>query len=250
MVGGVDSPSVPVADVFDEARRVLAAGAELPLKLIGGVAVALAAGQEPLLPREYGDLDFATMRGRGPEAAALLERLGYRGDRRFNGLHGHRRLLFFDEVHERKLDVFVGHFEMCHHLPISERLALGAETLPLADLLLTKLQVVALNEKDERDIINLLYHHKLDREQGIDAGYVARLCAGDWGLWKTVTLNLERTRTDVARYGLTAEQEELIRSRIDDLRRGIDEEPKGARWRLRARVGERVKWYEEPEEVG
>ena len=41
-----------------------------------------------------------------------------------------------------------------------------------------------------------------------------------------------------------------MRTRLDDLRIRVDEEPKSPRWRIRARVGERVKWYEEPEEVG
>jgi hypothetical protein len=234
-------------DIEQEARRVLAATADVPLRLLGGLAIALATPGERLLPRAYKDIDFIAPAG---TKRTLLERfaaLGYGGDERRNELQGHRRLLFWDDVHERQVDVFVGGFEMCHSLPLAERIDVAADTLPLADLLLTKLQVFALNDKDQRDVLTLLYHHKLD---AIDAPYVAGLCARDWGLWKTATLNLERVRAGVSRYDLQPEQEALLVSRLDALRREIDAAPKTTRWKLRARVGERVQWYEEPEEVG
>jgi hypothetical protein len=34
------------------------------------------------------------------------------------------------------------------------------------------------------------------------------------------------------------------------LRRYADKVPKSLRWKIRSRVGERVQWYELPEEVG
>jgi hypothetical protein len=244
--------AAPLADGVAEARRILAAGSELPLRLLGGLAIELAAGGSTLLPRPYKDIDFITVRGRGPQAADLFEQLGYAGDQTFNGLHGHRRLLFYDLANERRVDVFVGQFQMCHVLPLADRLRVAQDTIPLADLLLTKLQIFSLNEKDQRDVLNLVHGHKLaqsEEPRAIDTMYVARLCAADWGLWRTVTLNLERTRGALSRYPLAPEQEALVTSRIDDLRRRIDDEPKSLRWKMRARVGERVKWYEEPEEV-
>jgi hypothetical protein len=182
----------------------------------------------------------------------LFAELGYDGDERRNELQGHRRLLFWDTANQRQVDVFVGTFEMCHKLPLAERLTLAPDTLPLADLLLTKLQVFALNDKDRRDILTLLYHHPLvgsDDEPGVNAQHVAKLCAGDWGLWKTVTLNLDRAREGLGEYGLTEGQTRVLIGRLDGLRERIDAAPKSARWKLRARVGERVQWYEEPEEV-
>jgi hypothetical protein len=243
----------PHADLLAEARRILERGAGVPLRLLGGAAVALSSPTELLLPRAYNDIDFVTAAGRGPEAVEVFEELGYLGDRRFNGLNGHRRLRFFDEANARRVDVFVAKFEMCHALPLAGRLTVNARTIPLADLLLTKLQIVALNEKDQRDVVNLLHAHPLgstDDEGSINADYVAGLLAGDWGLWRTATLNLERVRGALGRYGLAPEQEEVVRMRIDALRSRVDERPKSSRWKLRARLGERVKWYEEPEEVG
>jgi len=242
----------PLQDVLAEARRILDAAADVPLRALGGAAIALSAGGELLLPREYNDIDFVTAVGRGPEVVRAFDELGYAGDQRFNGLNGHRRLLFYDTANERRVDVFVAKFEMCHAIPLAKRLTLNAQTIPLADLLLTKLQIFALNEKDQRDIVNLLHAHTLSDSDadGINAQYVAKLLAADWGLWRTSTMNVERVRGGLARYGLAPEQEEVVRTRLDDLRCRIDEEPKGTKWKVRARVGERVKWYEEPEEVG
>lgn len=239
----------PLTDLVAEAQRILDAAEDVPLRALGGVAVALSAPGEVLLPRTYRDIDFVTAAGRGPDVVAAFDELGYAGDQRFNALNGYRRLLFHDAANGRRVDVFVAKFSMCHEIPLARRLTVRARTIPVADLLLTKLQVFALNEKDQRDIINLLHAHPLS-EDGLDAGYVARLLAGDWGLWRTSTMNLDRVRSGLGGYGLAPEQEEVVRSRLDDLRRRVDEEPKTARWRLRARVGDRVKWYEEPEEVG
>ena len=141
---------------------------------------------------------------------------------------------------------------MCHMWPLERRLTVTGQTIPLADLLLTKLQIFALNEKDQRDILNLLHGHKLTEQDaaGINTGYIAKRCAADWGLWRTVTMNVERARGAVQRFGLAQHDEEIVVSRLDDLRKRIDTESKSTKWKLRARVGERVQWYEEPEEVG
>jgi hypothetical protein len=239
----------PLSDVLAEARRILDHAADVPLRLLGGAAVALASRNGGPLPRTYGDIDFVTASGRGPEAVRAFVELGYTGDQRFNGMNGHRRLLFYDTVNGRRVDVFVAKFQMCHTIPLGKRITLREDTIPLADLLLTKLQIFALNEKDQRDIVNLLHAHPIGGSE-VDGGYVAELLAQDWGLWRTATLNLERVHGGLAHYGLRHEQEEVVRARIDDLRRLIDEQPKSTKWKVRARVGERVKWYEEPEEVG
>jgi hypothetical protein len=239
----------PLADIVAEARRILERAADIPLRLLGGAAVALSAPNGVLLPRTYNDIDFVAGAGRGPEVVEAFEELGYDGDQRFNAMNGHRRLLFYDTANERRVDVFIARFEMCHSIPLDKRLTLHGQTIPLADLLLTKLQIVALNEKDQRDIVNLLHAHPVERS-AVDGDYVAQLLAGDWGLWRTATMNLERVRGTLARYELAPEQEEIVRARLDDLRSKIDAEPKTTKWKVRARVGERVKWYDEPEEVG
>jgi hypothetical protein len=248
-VGGIE------ADVVTEGKRLLArAEAEgVPLRLLGGVAIRLRApgGLPAPFAREYGDLDFVTVRRGAPIAATFLRGEGYEPHVAFNALHGNERLLFFDNEHDRQVDVFVGQFRMSHRIPLDERLELEPGTLPLAELLLTKLQIAQLNEKDVRDALAVLHGHPVGEEDGnhVNAGRVAELCAGDWGLWRTFTANLAACRDYVGGYELSAQEQADLVARIELLSERIEREPKTRAWKLRARVGERKRWYELPEEV-
>lgn len=243
------------ADVVREGERLLALSedAGLVLRLLGGVAIALRAPR-PLpatLQRAFGDLDFVSAPGTSAGLSRLFQSNGYEPDREFNALQGKRRLIFLDAAHGRHVDVFVGEFSMCHQIPVAERLEFEPRTLPLAELLLTKLQIVQLNEKDVRDSVALFHRHGVGEKDGdgINAARVAELCASDWGLWRTITANLAACRGRVGDYDLGEEENEAIAARIRAVLDRIEREPKSRRWRLRAKIGERVRWYELPEEV-
>jgi hypothetical protein len=245
--------SVPLADPVSEARRLVTRAGEdgLTARVLGGAAVCLKAPRgKPLLPRTVGDIDLVTPRGAHREAARLLQASGYVGDEMFNALHGAQRQLYRDPVNDRKLDVFVGTFTMCHPIPIAARLQRDPLTIPLAELLLTKLQVVQLTERDERDIYNLCFHHDVAGagETGIESTLIAELCARDWGLWRTSKGTIERCQADLGECQLEPSQRSVISERLARLWERIQSAPKTQRWKLRSRVGERVRWYEEPEE--
>jgi hypothetical protein len=241
------------SDVVAEARRVLArAEAEnVPLRLLGGVAIKLRAPGElhAAFTRTYADLDFATKKKTAGPTAELLRAEGYEPHVAFNALHGGERLLFFDNENERQVDVFVGSFQMSHRIPLDERLELDPISIPLGELLLTKLQIAELNEKDVRDTLALLHDHPLADADGetLNAGRVAVLCAGDWGLWRTITGNLVACRAFADTYDVP--ERAALDERIDALLERIETEPKTRAWRLRARIGERKRWYDLPEEV-
>jgi hypothetical protein len=241
--------------IVDEGRRVLTHAEEggVTLRLLGGVAVVIRArnGLPKSFVRAYQDLDFATSRTAARACASLLGELGYEPSVQFNALHGNERLLFFDEQHGRKADVFVGRFRMSHRIPLEDRLALEPLTVPLAELLLTKLQIAELNEKDVRDSLALLHGHPVSEDDGdtVNGARVAELLSDDWGLWRTFTGNLAVCREHLGRYDLEDEERHLIAERIDALGQRIEAEPKSRAWRIRARVGERKRWYETPEEV-
>jgi hypothetical protein len=253
LISGLQEPE-PLAGIVDEARRLVDSGSGrgVPVRLIGGIAVYL---HVPSLPqpsrRTYKDIDVATAKGKRADVTTLMVSLGYEPAVSFNALNGHRRLLFHDTVHERQLDVFVGMFEMCHAIPFGDRLTVEEYTVPLAELLMMKLQVVELNEKDLVDVFALLHEHEVadhDRD-AINADVVARLTSSDWGLWRTIKMNLDRVRTRVANYPLTDDEQRVILERADRLWGRIEAEPKSRKWKLRDRVGDRVRWYEEPDEV-
>ncbi len=243
----------PLEDMIGEGRRLVDAATRqgVTARLVGGVAVYLKAPPGgPLLPRPIGDIDVTIKRGSRGAFTGILTAAGYVPDEMFNALHGARRLLFYDEVNSRKLDVFVGEFSMCHVIPITDRLDRDPITIPLAELLLTKLQIVELTERDQRDIYSLCYHHHVSSGDGseIEGDYVAEICARDWGLWRTAKATVERCKANLAGYDLQREQSTLITERLDVLWGLIEQAPKSAKWRLRNRVGDRVKWYAEPEE--
>lgn len=245
------------ADPVREASRVLetASRSDVSLRALGGVAVMLRTYDPTggLLDREPKDIDFATTRSARKDVSALLTTEGYDANRQFNNLSGHRRLLFNDRMTGRQVDVFIDVFEMCHAIPLAPRLTLEANTVPLAELLLTKLQIVELNEKDVRDIVRLLTACDIGAEDGtaqIGAARVAQLCGGDWGLYRTVQLNLTRLEGELVAGWLPETHAERLRQNIDGLVTHIESAPKSMKWRGRARVGDRVRWYNEPEEVG
>jgi hypothetical protein len=247
--------SEPHADVVEEGRRLitLAEQENLPLRLLGGVAVRLRGSEigHPAFERSYADLDFAVGKGSSRRTASFFEEVGYVPHVAFNALQGNERLLFFDDTNGRQVDVFVGAFSMSHKIPLADRLELEPVSVPLAELLLTKLQIAELNEKDVRDALALLHEHPVGDEDGdtVNAARAAVLCAADWGLWRTITGNLETTLDRLDAYALSADERSAVAQRVQALLDRIEAEPKSRAWRLRARIGERKRWYELPEEV-
>jgi hypothetical protein len=244
--------SAPLADPIAEARRIieLAQSDGLVLRALGGVAICLQAPDgNPRLPRRAKDIDLAAAKGASRPAAKLMVRAGYVADEMFNALRGSRRLLFIDPANGRHLDVFIGEFSMCHDIPMTARLGREALTVPREELLLSKLQIVELTANDQADIYNLLFHNDVgDGPGGISASFIAALCAGDWGLWRTCQLNIERGLSGLGESALEPAERDVVAARLDRLRARIDAEPKSMKWRIRDRVGDRVRWYAEPEE--
>jgi hypothetical protein len=257
-------------DPLAESLRIVRVADErgLLLRLLGGMAVRAHSPAWPARTRRVeADLDFAT---RGRDRAAvyqLLEAEGYTPDKRHNALFGQKQAYFMDEARHRPVDVLVDRLEMCHTLEFGSRLAAARPTLPLAELLLTKLQIVKINRKDVLDALALLAEHPLadddgdtDAATGLGAINVRRITAitsADWGWWRTVSGNLEKLAaflaTDLQEGDLALEPDRPPRfdpaAQVAALRSAVEASPKSTGWRLRARVGDRVRWYNEPEEL-
>src|SRR5438128_9383130 len=233
--------------ISDEAKRVLDEAKErgIILRLFGGVAVKYhcPSATHRSLQRSYPDLDFFGRGKQGREVRKLFTDLGYEPNQRFNALHGATRLIYEDGKSQRVVDIFLDVFRMCHTLHLGDRLTLDDYTIPVSDLLLTKLQVVEINEKDIRDLIAILKNHVVydqivpgDKEV-IDAGYVSRLCADDWGLCKTISLTLGKVLTFLPKYELEPEAKLLLESRINKLLHTIKTVPKSLQRQFRYKFG-------------
>jgi len=243
----------PVTDPVTEGRRIVEAAAEqqVPLRALGGVAVAMTcpSSGRPPLARSYADIDLATTKAAKDEVVALLESLHYAGDKEFNALHGHRRLYFWDEQAERQVDVFVEEANLCHRIELGRQLEAVPLTLSIADLTVLKLQVVETNEKDYLDLCALFADHELTSDDsGINLPYLVGLTSANWGLWRTVGMVGERTG-QFARELSGFEAADTVVERLGRLQAELESSPKSRAWKLRARIGDRKRWYELPEEV-
>ena len=247
-------PEPPLPDIHNETRRLIGRIGDdrLPLRLIGGMAIRLRVGDQraSLLPRDVGDIDFVAARKSHKEVSRFLVDHGYEPEERFNAINREQRLLFHDRTHGRQVDIFVGTFEMCHRIPFAERMVVDPATLPNAELLMMKLQIVEVNAKDLDDAMLLLSAFPVDDADAdaVNGRRIAELCADDWGLWRTLKQNLEAVATN-ARQVPAEEISGVVPDRVAQLEEKIEGAPKTRRWRMRARIGDRKRWYELPEEV-
>lgn len=239
----------PLADHLAEAERLLEGARQRStvLRALGGVAVQMRcpSAHHPALARKPKDLDFASTSKHRTAVTELFREAGYQADEEFNALHGKTRLFFWDDEHSRQADLFLDRVTMCHTLDLAGRLDEHPDTLSVSDLLLLKLQVFETNERDYKDALSLLLDHA---DGGIDSGYIAKLLAADWGWWRTATMVLER----LDRYARELDgfdRANDIHHLVRELLGVIEAEPKSRRWKLRARVGERARWYDLPEET-
>lgn len=242
-------------DIFRELYRLVEAAEanKIQIRTIGGLAVHVHNKKNhPLFIREYGDLDFVVAKKQRREFEAFMPTVGYSPHKQFNILNGDTRQIYYHDQSEMKIDIFVGDFEMCHKIPMENRLTADPVTIPLAELFLSKIQIIDLNQKDAMDIASLLLNVETGNhdKETINLNIIAELCGNDWGLYKTTSLNLEKVREIVNKTSLANEEKDLISKRIQEILQTFESMPKSLAWTLRDRVGTRVKWYIEVEEVG
>ena len=225
----------------------------IELRILGSLAYRIHCPQNVALfekmERDLTDVDLAARSDQRKEIRAFMRDRGYVIDQDLVvATEGRRYAFSAPSWSSMVVDVFFDELYFCHPIPLRDRLALDYPTITPTDLLLEKMQIVEINPKDVKDAFVLLLEHGLDSEskEGIDARYIAKLLADDWGFYYTVTRNLEKLRRDVADYGALAEpQRKVINARIAQLEQTIEGTPKTTRWKLRARIGPRKKWYQD-----
>ncbi len=246
-------------DKFEnELKRIIAASDEagILLRVIGSLAFQMHCPQfghlQAAMGRAYTDIDFAAYSKQTKQIQAMMAGLGYVENREvFISSEGERAI--YDKADTGlHVDIFYEKLDFCHAIYWAGRLEVDSPTIPLTELLLEKMQIVQINEKDVIDTIMLLLEHPLgdeDREI-INIKLAAALCANDWGLWRTTTMNLDKVKQLAQGYSqLTPEQKANVVLQVDKALARLNNEPKSLAWRMRARVGDRVKWYKDVDEV-
>ncbi len=245
-------------DFLAEVDRIMNAATNegVLLRLIGALAFhkhcPKFAYMQEMLGRTISDIDFASYRQESSRINKLFAELGYQSDPRVRALFG-SRLIFYDTRNtSRHCDVFLDKLEFCHDVVFQDRLELDNPTVPLVELLLEKMQIVKLEEKDIIDTIMLLREHQIGGtdDETINADYLARLTSRDWGLWKTLTINLEKVKEKAQTLEkLSEEDKKDVDSKIVALQTRLNNEPKTRGWKIRAQIGEKRKWYRDVDEV-
>ncbi len=198
------------------------------------------------------DIDFVAAMKEIDRVQDTFFDLGWEENQNVLRLFGDKRRIFYHPTEPVHTDVFIDKLRFCHEIDFRGRLELDKPTITLADLMLEKLQIVEINRKDLIDVMMLLRQHTVSETEGdnsaVDGAYIARLLGGDWGFWRTATMNIGKADRLAEEY-LGVEEAAPVRNRLAVLARLIDDQPKSMAWKLRSKVGDRVKWYREVEEV-
>jgi hypothetical protein len=243
----------PFELLYQEHQRIIAGAAQsaVTLRLLGALAFELRCPHQTNLRKELGrqlsDLDYMSLTRQWDQVVSLITGLGYSFDERRAMLHGHDRLIFFHPEGLR-VDVFFDKLDMCHSLDLRERLDVNDQTLSLADLLLEKLQIVRITEKDIIDMIALFLEYPLSMdEQGINASYISKRLAWDWGFYHTAKTNLLRLRDEFLHSNTQLNEADrgTVHERISALLERIEAAPKTTKWKVRQKIGTSVKWYKD-----
>ncbi len=241
-------------DFVEEAIRIASEAEKknIILRIMGAVAIRIKCTDYISLYNELKrgltDIDFAGYSKQGHKISALLKELGY--ELRKDMLIHEGRYFFYYPSSGLKVDIFLDKLSMSHTINFRNRLELDFPTITLADLVLEKLQIVKINEKDLKDLVVLFRSYDVgDNEKAINGRYIAKLLADDWGFYYTATTNLERLKSFLKRTNIPEKDKEDVSKKIEKLSEMIETEPKTLKWRLRSKIGPRMKWYTEVEEA-
>jgi len=240
-----------------EGDRLVALADErgVALRLLGALAFAKRCPRhaylQETLSRVYTDIDFAGYGRQASPIRALLAQEGYVEDSMTYVESEGSRMVLNHPGTGLHLDVFLDKLEFCHTIPWKGRLETHEATIPLAEMLMQKMQIVQINEKDIIDTIMLLLEHPLGDEDGdtINIGLVARVCTKDWGWWRTLTMNLEKVSQAAGAYEIGSDERDRVVAQVHSILQRIASEPKSIGWKMRARVGDRKKWYRDVGEL-
>lgn len=238
------------------------------LRLLGAIAVIKHCPEYIWLHeatnRELTDIDYMAYSKQQKQIRDLLTGMGYAVKGGGGGVTlevwSGREIYVDPEGARHNVDIFYDKLDFCHPIEFEGRLHLDSPTIPLSDLFLEKLQIVEINEKDLKDLMIMLLEHPISTggdpgTEQIDAVYIGDRLSKDWGFYYTTNMNLDRVLSFLPRYEAFApEHRQTIEERIAELRRHVEEQPKSIKWKMRAKVGTKQKWYrdvaEEYREIG
>jgi len=242
-------------EATEESNRILEVSKrrKAVLRLVGGLAINKHCTVHDFCDRSHGDLDFVGLSSQYESIVEVMKEAGYNEVTSMTFSTGGSRLLFERPGMTDHIDVFMDRMDIEHVLNLKDRLNIDEDTVSISDLLLLKLTITRLNEKDIRDIITMVKDLQIgdnDSRGTINVPYIAGLCAKTWGLHHDVTASLSRTLDFLSGYSLPVEESSMVAERLERILNAILGRPKTLKWKLRALLGERIPWRREIETAG
>ena len=240
-------------DIIDSAKSE-----KLILRLMGGMAIYIHSREHEALwnklgrlgQRVFTDIDLAGYSKQRDKYVSFLRKRGYEVDNRLLMYYGKVRQIYYGP-RIPMVEIFLDKLSMNHVINFEGRLEMDPVTLPLTELLLEKLQIVRINDKDIKDVIVLLRAHDLGYDDNDKINLGAFRLQGlfdDWGFWYTVTTNLKVVAKKTEEYDMPDEDRKVVLNRVEKLLKFLEEAPKSKKWEKRAAIGTKEKWYNEVEE--
>ncbi len=204
------------------------------------------------LDRPITDIDFASLRNYSNKLLDFFQKLGYNPNQRIIGFYGRTRHVYYAPNDSLQIDVFMDGLEMCHTIDLRSRLFVDKPTIPPADLLLEKLQIVKINEKDLKDMLVLFREHDVSDSDvdAINSSYITKLLSNDWGFYYTAMMNLGKLGSYMSSFAKFSESDRAdVMKKISELQRDLQNAPKSMKWKFRAKIGTSKTWYHEVEDL-
>ncbi len=227
------------------------------LRLMGAIAIRLHSPDFAFLHEKLGrkitDIDFVAYEKQSTKIEKFFESQGYRRKLLSFSFAMGGRMIFLHESSGRHVDVFLDRLEMCHKIEFKKRLEVDTPTIPLAELLLQKMQIVKISEKDIIDTTMLIIEHDIgDTDDNIiNVVYISDILSKEWGFYYTVTTNLRKVASLAQEFDtLEEEDKHTIAGRIEKILELLESQPKSRGWKMRARVGTSKKWYKDVDTPG
>ena len=221
------------------------------------------------LPR---DIDFVALNQDSDIISELFQNLGFKQNRSLSSpIYRLRNIFNYNKIN---IDLSFNTLEYNHRIDLQLknkiinqnetdinriRLQIGERTIPKTELLLQKLQIVEPGNKDLIDAWWLLKENNVKTlndeniDDGINTALINYYSEKDWGFYFTIIQNLNRIEEIIAQaYSVSSNEDilnDVVLPKILLLKKIIEDHPKGFAWNFRSKIGTRVRWYNEVDEV-
>ena len=250
----------PPSAFIEEAEEFVKAARDegLYLRVMGGLGIFMHSREfQPLWEKlgrlgkkVFTDIDYVSYGKDRVKLIDFFKNRDYFINQKMLYLYGKNRQIYYGEKIPMA-EIFFDKLEMNHTVNFKNRLDADYPTIPLTELLLQKLQMVRMNEKDIKDSIILLRAHEIGTN---DNGTINRVAVGarllsDWGFHYTATMNLKKIKDSLSKYPVLSDEDvEVVDHRLKDLIDYLENEPKSMKWKARALIGTKMQWYNEVDE--